>query len=210
MIAALFAAAFFSIILHEVAHGYAALLLGDDTAKRYGRLSLNPLRHVDAFGTVLLPLTLMWLGSPFLFGWAKPVPVNFARLRHRRRDTMIVASAGIAVNFALFLLGYALFATRALPPAGVLFVVYFMMMNIALILFNILPIPPLDGSKIFFGGTDNPRLQKYVAAEKQGLAFLLIIAVLLPAIGQVFGQHWDILHAYFAAALKLFYALIGG
>lgn len=95
MIAALFAAAFFSIILHEVAHGYAALLLGDDTAKRYGRLSLNPLRHVDAFGTVLLPLTLMWLGSPFLFGWAKPVPVNFARLRHRRRDTVIVASAGI-------------------------------------------------------------------------------------------------------------------
>lgn len=210
MIVALFAAAFFSIILHEVAHGFAALLLGDDTAKRYGRLSLNPLRHIDAFGTVLLPLILMWTGSPFLFGWAKPVPVNFARLQHRRRDTVIVASAGIAANFALFLLGYVVFSLQILPPAGILFVVYFMMMNIALILFNILPIPPLDGSKIFFGGTDNPRLQKYVAAEKQGLAVLLAVAVLLPAVGHVFGRNWDILHSYFAAVLKLFYLLIGG
>ncbi|MBR5482974.1 MAG: site-2 protease family protein, partial [Alphaproteobacteria bacterium] len=89
---------FFSIVLHEVAHGYAALKCGDDTAKRNGRLSLNPLVHVDKFGTIFLPLMLLWAGAPFLFGWAKPVPVNFNRLKNRRRDMVIVASAGIVVN----------------------------------------------------------------------------------------------------------------
>lgn len=93
-----------AIVIHEVAHGYAAYLLGDDTAKRSRRLSMNPLRHVDVFGTLLLPALLLLSNAGFLFGWAKPVPVDFSRLHHHRRDTVIVASAGIAANLLLALI----------------------------------------------------------------------------------------------------------
>lgn len=94
---------FLAIVLHEVAHGYAAYMLGDDTARRAGRLSLNPLNHIDPFGSVFLPLFLLWSGTGFLFGWAKPVPVSFYRLKKFPRDMLIVSGAGIAANLALAL-----------------------------------------------------------------------------------------------------------
>jgi len=196
-------AASISIVLHEVAHGYAAYLLGDDTAKRYGRLSLNPLRHIDSFGTIGLPMILLWIGSPFMFGWAKPVPVNFARLRHPRRDMVIVSAAGIMVNLALFGIGYLLFLSGYRAQWFVLFSVQFMMINFALIMFNILPIPPLDGAKIFLGWVNNPQVQRYVRAEREGLAALLIFGVLLPTIGAAFGLNLNIFQWYFVKTLTL-------
>lgn len=202
--AVLFAAAFGSIVLHEVAHGYAAYVLGDDTAKRYGRLSLNPLRHVDPFGTIALPLILIWAGAPFLFGWAKPVPVNFARLKNPRRDLVIVSAAGIIMNFGLLLLGYFLLTIAPWPKEIFRVLVYFMVINFVLILFNILPIPPLDGSKMFFGWIKRPWAQKYIRAERQGLAFLIIVALILPPLGNVAGEDWDFLRWYFSHGLEFF------
>jgi len=178
---------FFSIVLHEVAHGYAALKLGDDTALRSGRLSLNPLRHVDWFGTVFMPLTLLWSGSPFLFGWAKPVPVNFSRLKNLRRDTVIVAAAGIIVNAVLALAAVVVLAQRGNSPAAGVFCFNLLTINLALIFLNILPFPPLDGSKIFFGWIDKPWARRYVAAERQGMFVLILLVVFVPVVERAFG-----------------------
>lgn len=178
---------FFSIILHEVAHGYAALKLGDDTAQRQGRLSLNPLRHVDWFGTVFLPLTLLWSGSPFLFGWAKPVPVNFNRLRHVRRDTVIVASAGIIVNAVLAIFAVIMLAQRLSSMLVAAFCFNLLIINLSLIFLNILPFPPLDGSKMFFGWINKTWARRYVAAERQGMFVLILLAVFVPVVERMFG-----------------------
>lgn len=178
---------FFSIILHEVAHGYAALKLGDDTAQRQGRLSLNPLRHVDWFGTVFLPLTLLWSGSPFLFGWAKPVPVNFNRLRHVRRDTVIVASAGIIVNAVLAIFAVIMLAQRLSSMLMAAFCFNLLIINLSLIFLNILPFPPLDGSKMFFGWINKTWARRYVAAERQGMFVLILLAVFVPVVERMFG-----------------------
>lgn len=178
---------FFSIILHEVAHGYAALKLGDDTAQRQGRLSLNPLRHVDWFGTVFLPLTLLWSGSPFLFGWAKPVPVNFNRLRHVRRDTVIVASAGIIVNAVLAIFAVIMLAQRLSSMLMAAFCFNLLIINLSLIFLNILPFPPLDGSKMFFGWINKTWACRYVAAERQGMFVLILLAVFVPVVERMFG-----------------------
>jgi len=141
--------AVFALTVHEVAHGWTANQLGDATARRMGRLSLNPLRHVDPVGTVLVPLALKLLGSPFLFGWAKPVPVNWRNLRHFRRDMALVAAAGPAANLAM-LIGWSLLLSSPVGRhpffndmcwTGVLF-------NATIMALNLIPIPPLDGSRI--------------------------------------------------------------
>lgn len=141
--------AVFALTVHEVAHGWTANQLGDATARRMGRLSLNPLRHVDPVGTVLVPLTLKLLGSPFLFGWAKPVPVNWRNLRHLRRDMALVAVAGPAANLVM-LIGWSLLLSSPVARTpffndmcwtGVLF-------NATIMALNLIPIPPLDGSRI--------------------------------------------------------------
>lgn len=180
---------FLSIILHEIAHGYAALKFGDDTAARCGRLSLNPLNHVDWFGTVFMPLALWWSQTPFLFGWAKPVPVNFNRLRNKKRDTVIVASAGILVNAVLA--ATAIFLILNLQPEFdtplQIFLSNLLSINLALIFLNILPIPPLDGSKIFFGWIDKPWARKYVQAERQGMAALIVLVAFVPVVERMFG-----------------------
>nr|QIM10688.1 peptidase M48 [uncultured Alphaproteobacteria bacterium] len=178
---------FLSIVLHEIAHGYAALKLGDDTAQRYGRLSLNPLKHVDWFGTIFLPLTLLWSGSPFLFGWAKPVPVNFNRLKNVRRDTVIVASAGIVVNAVLAFLAVLVLAQRGLGVSAAVFGFNLLTINLALIFLNILPFPPLDGSKIFFGWIDKPWARRYIAAERQGMFVLVLLIAFVPVVERMFG-----------------------
>ena len=138
-----------SVILHEVAHGWVADRLGDDTARVAGRLSLNPLRHVDLFGTILLPV-MMALFSPIVLGYAKPVPVVMSRLRKPRRDALLVSLAGPATNGALAII--AIVAFRAFRPAeeSVLWYVLalFSVVNVVLGLFNLLPFPPLDGAAI--------------------------------------------------------------
>lgn len=204
---------FLSIILHEIAHGYAALKFGDDTAARCGRLSLNPLNHVDWFGTVFMPLALWWSQTPFLFGWAKPVPVNFNRLRNKKRDTVIVASAGIFVNAVLA--AAAIFLILNLQPEFdtplQIFLSNLLSINLALIFLNILPIPPLDGSKIFFGWIDKTWARKYVQAERQGMAALIVLVAFVPVVERMFGlssfEMFDPLGWYMYKMFELFLGL---
>lgn len=142
----------FSIILHEVAHGWTAEKLGDPTAKLAGRITLNPLPHIDLLGTILLPLMLILLKSNFIIGWAKPVPVNFYRLRHQRRDTILVSISGIITNFSIAVLFSLLWRLFHLFHWGN-YLLYQVLssavfLNLLLALFNLIPLPPLDGSKV--------------------------------------------------------------
>lgn len=139
-----------AVILHEVAHGYAALYLGDPTAKYAGRLSLNPLKHIDLWGTILIPLFLIVAGTGFVFGWAKPVPVNYYNLRNGRWGPLLVALAGPATNLVL-LIFFSVVAR--LSPVGTSLPYLFVtiaLVNGVLMMFNLIPIPPLDGSKVLF------------------------------------------------------------
>lgn len=160
-----------AVVLHEVAHGYAALMLGDPTAKYAGRLTLNPVRHVDMWGTVLFPLFL-YMVSGIMFGWAKPVPVNYYNLRHGRLGPAIVALAGPFTNL-LLLIVFGLLAR--LSPSGTalpyLFV-HIALINGVLMLFNIIPVPPLDGSKVLYVFLEN-RPDVVRALESYGFYILL-------------------------------------
>jgi len=178
---------FFSIVLHEIAHGYAALAFGDDTAERYGRLSLNPINHVDIVGTIALPLILWLTQAPFLFGWARPVPVNFMRLRNRRIGVFVVASAGVIVNAVLAIIALLVLKNFELDVYCGLFFKNLLLINLALIFLNILPIPPLDGSKMLFGWMDNRLAKRYVAAEYEGLFGLMVLIIAFPLLGQYLG-----------------------
>ena len=160
----------YSIIFHELAHGWVAYLMGDPTAKSLGRLSLNPLKHLDPIGTIMLFI--------FGFGWAKPVPVNFNQLRDRHKGMILVSAAGIITNMLLAFI--ALFLSRLLSfspssmPAVLLY--YFAQINIILAAFNLIPLPPLDGSKILMGFT-SPSVQNFLfRIERYG--FFIIIALL--------------------------------
>jgi Zn-dependent protease len=138
-----------SIILHEISHGWSALALGDDTAKRAGRLTLNPIPHIDPIGSLILPGILVATGSPFIFGWAKPVPVNVGRLRHPRNDAVLTALAGPATNLVLVGIAYVLLRwlhPETFWPASLL--LEFGLLNIWLACFNLIPVPPLDGSSV--------------------------------------------------------------
>jgi Zn-dependent protease len=144
-----YAILFASIILHEISHGWSALALGDDTAKRAGRLSLNPLVHIDPLGTIILPALLIISGTGVLFGWAKPVPVNVGRLRHPRNDAVITSIAGPAMNLLLVACAYVVLREvhpETFWPFSLLF--FAGLINIWLACFNLIPIPPLDGSAV--------------------------------------------------------------
>jgi len=137
----------YSIILHEIAHGYIASKLGDDTAKVMGRLSLNPLAHIDPFGTVLLPLSLFLLGLP-VFGWAKPVPVNPNKMEKPNEDFFIVSLAGPITNFIIALILGLTIRFLPIPEFVIGFLATIVQINLVLMIFNLIPIPPLDGSKV--------------------------------------------------------------
>lgn len=134
----------FSLLMHELGHGYMAKLCGDNTASYYGRLSLNPLKHLDPIGTIL-PIISIIAGFPFIIGWAKPVPVNYNYLRNGRKGEFLVASAGVLVNFSLAVTGCLIFKFFHFGSHTLM---YFIYINIVLGVFNLLPIPPLDGSRI--------------------------------------------------------------
>jgi Zn-dependent protease len=171
----------FAITLHEVAHGYVASLLGDTTAKSLGRLSLNPVHHIDPIGTLLVPGLLMAIGG-FIFGWAKPVPVDFNRLRHPKRDMALVAVAGPAANL-LMGIGWALVARLAqnLPYEYVAVPLFAMAkagigINVVLMVLNLLPIPPLDGGRIAVGLL--PHKMAYQVARIEPYGFMILFALI--------------------------------
>ncbi len=167
-----------AVVIHEYAHGWVANQLGDPTAKYAGRLTLNPLAHIDMMGTILLPLFLIMMGSPIIFGWAKPVPINFALLRNPKRDMFWVSIAGIAANFLLALFLSILLKIGVFPvhSYGWIFLNYGILINLVLAVFNAIPIPPLDGSKILLGLLPREWAYSYMQLERFG--FLILIALL--------------------------------
>ena len=170
-------ALFLAIVPHEVAHGYVAWKLGDPTARRANRLTLNPMAHIDLFGSIILPGLLMLMHSPVLFGWAKPVPFNPWYFRDPRRGIMLVGAAGPIVNFTMAILIALLL--RVLGPGGGLFaqfLIYLCLINIFLGVFNLIPIPPLDGSRVVTGLLPEEWVGPYLRLEKFG--FVIIIGLL--------------------------------
>ncbi len=184
----------FAVVIHEVAHGYAAYLLGDPTAKRAHRLTLNPIAHIDIFGSIILPLMLVIAKSPVLLGWAKPVPFNPGYFRDPRRGIMIVGAAGPLMNFFAALLSAALF--HLVGPLSMIvaaFLYYFCATNLILGIFNLIPIPPLDGSRIVLGLLPDELVRGYLQLEKFG--FVLIFALLyLGVLDYLVGPVFRFLH----------------
>ncbi len=169
-----------SIVIHEVSHGFMAEYFGDDTARNEGRLTLNPLKHLDIFGSIILPAFLVLTNSPFLFGWAKPVPYNPNNLTNRRFGTMAVAAAGVLANFLIAIIfGIILRFTVSLEfPAGFYFITSaIVIVNLVLGIFNLVPIPPLDGSKILFSLLPEKAFSFIIVYEQYSLILLLVFIV---------------------------------
>ncbi len=181
----------FSVIVHEVSHGAMALFLGDDTAERMGRLTLNPLAHLDPFGSVILPLLLYFIHSPFLFGWAKPVPFNPLNLRHPHRDTALVAVAGPLSNISLAVI-FGLLIRMLTGTAFVSLVPLFsviVFINLILAVFNLFPVPPLDGSKILFYLFPSDQLKSFLRQYSMILIMFVLFfgfRLIWPVVGMAF------------------------
>jgi len=172
-----------AITLHEAAHGFVASKLGDNTAKNMGRVTFDPLKHIDPFGTVVLPLMLMLSGSPILFGWAKPVPVNFNNLRNRKRDTILVAIAGPLTNIILaiisaFALYLEYFVTPEQAPWTFQNIYNSININVVLAVFNLLPILPLDGGRILNSLLPKKLSYKHAKSERYGMLIIALIFIL--------------------------------
>jgi len=197
----------FAITLHEAAHGYVARHFGDSTAERAGRLSLNPIRHIDPIGTVLLPIVLLLVTSgQFMFGWAKPVPVNFGALRQPKKDMLWVALAGPAANLAMAL-GWALLAKLATAVEGTYFAAPLFAMaaagiriNVVFMVLNLIPIPPLDGGRIAVSLLPHPLALRFARIEPYGM-FILVILLITQVLGLIL---WPLVHGAIVAIQLVF------
>ena len=175
----------FSVILHEVAHGSMALRLGDNTAKYAGRLTLNPLKHIDFFGTIILPSLLVLMRSPFVIGWAKPVPVNSYNLRDQKWGMLKVSLAGPLANFSLAVVFGLLIRFVTLPETTSMLFALIVIYNFVLALFNLIPIPPFDGSHILFSILPARFDNLKIFLHQYGL-FILLALLFLGAIDYIF------------------------
>ncbi|WP_425908954.1 site-2 protease family protein [Nitrobacter sp. TKz-YC02] len=187
-----------AITFHEAAHGFVAYRLGDNTAWKLGRVSFNPLRHIDPFGTVILPGILLLSHAPFLFGYAKPVPVNFRNLNHPRMDMVWVALAGPATNILLALVAASAFHGLGLVPGNSTQWVAdnlknALIINVILAVFNMLPIPPLDGGRVAVGLLPNVLAAPLSRLEPYGMLILIGALLLLPVLGNQLGLNLDLI-----------------
>lgn len=203
----------FSVILHEVMHGLAALSFGDHTAEQAGRLTLNPIPHIDPVGTILLPAMLILIHSPFLIGWAKPVPVNPLNFTNIRRGEFFVSLAGVAANFSLAILAAILYhllpsIMHNMSPVALALLQFTVTMNLILGVFNLFPIPPLDGSKLLLSQLPTHLAIEYQKIERYGLFLILLLWFVpvggVPILSLIMGTIVSFLGSLLNIPLRLF------